>query len=86
MSFSDLFHLIRSKSIHVVTNGKIFFFRVVFYYVCVCVCVCVNVCHIVIHLLMGSYGYFHILASVKYCWNKQRVCISFQISVFVFFV
>ena len=26
MSFSDLFHLICSKSIHVVTNGKIFFF------------------------------------------------------------
>ena len=86
LSFSDLFHLTFSCSIHVIANGKISFFFMAKIYLCVCVCVCVCVSHLFfIHSpISGHLGCFQNLAIVNNAGINIGVHIFLWISVSVF--
>ena len=58
--------IIPSRSIYVVTNGKISFFFMAEYYSIVCLCVCVYLPHLLFYSSIdGHFSCFHILATVN---------------------
>ena len=61
---SDLFHIISSKSIHVVAMANFHFFHGPVASQCVCVCVCVYHIFFIHSSVDGHLGCFHILAII----------------------
>ena len=87
LAFSDLFHLvlIPSRSIHVVTNGKISSFLCLSSIpLCVCKHACVYHIFFIQSSIHGQLGCFCVLAIVNNTTVNIRIHIWFPSSVFIF--